>query len=84
MSLATTSLLRRGAALSDTAEQLRVLRDHEGVSHLPQFATVLRQHGHAPLRARSLTTLQVNVGKMCNQACKHCHVDAGPDRQEIM
>ncbi|HVF96001.1 MAG TPA: arsenosugar biosynthesis radical SAM (seleno)protein ArsS, partial [Flavisolibacter sp.] len=27
---------------------------------------------------------QVNVGKMCNQVCKHCHVDAGPDRKEIM
>jgi MoaA/NifB/PqqE/SkfB family radical SAM enzyme len=28
--------------------------------------------------------LQVNVGKLCNQSCKHCHVDAGPDRREIM
>jgi len=28
--------------------------------------------------------LQINVGKMCNQVCKHCHVDAGPDRKEIM
>lgn len=32
------------------------------------------------LHARSLGTLQVNVGKLCNQACKHCHVDAGPHR----
>ncbi len=84
MSLATTSLLRRGAALSDPDEQLRVLRQHDGIAHLPQFAAVLREYGHSPLRARTLTTLQVNVGKMCNQACKHCHVDAGPDRQEIM
>ncbi|MBM2846719.1 MAG: putative Fe-S oxidoreductase, partial [Bacteroidetes bacterium] len=29
-------------------------------------------------------TLQVNVGKLCNQACKHCHVDAGPKRTEMM
>ncbi|MEJ7661381.1 MAG: hypothetical protein WKG07_18175 [Hymenobacter sp.] len=28
--------------------------------------------------------LQINVGKMCNQVCRHCHVDAGPDRKEIM
>jgi radical SAM/Cys-rich protein len=28
--------------------------------------------------------LQINLGKMCNQTCKHCHVDAGPDRKEIM
>ena len=37
------------------------------------------------LRAADLVeTLQVNVGKLCNQACKHCHVDAGPTRTEIM
>ncbi len=36
------------------------------------------------LRAGALETLQVNVGKLCNQACKHCHVDAGPKRKEIM
>lgn len=31
-----------------------------------------------------MATLQINVGKMCNQTCKHCHVDAGPTRKEIM
>src|SRR4051812_9975974 len=36
------------------------------------------------LRAGSVETLQVNVGKLCNQACKHCHVDASPTRTEIM
>ncbi len=36
------------------------------------------------LRARGVETLQVNVGKVCNQACKHCHVDAGPARTESM
>lgn len=36
------------------------------------------------LNATSVDTLQVNVGKLCNQACKHCHVDAGPGRSEIM
>jgi radical SAM/Cys-rich protein len=38
----------------------------------------------APLRATSLDVLQINVGKRCNQACKHCHVDAGPARTEVM
>jgi radical SAM/Cys-rich protein len=33
-----------------------------------------------PLKAREVTTLQVNLGKFCNQVCKHCHVDAGPHR----
>jgi radical SAM/Cys-rich protein len=36
------------------------------------------------LRAATVETLQVNVGKLCNQACKHCHVDASPKRTEIM
>jgi radical SAM/Cys-rich protein len=36
------------------------------------------------LRAASVETLQVNVGKLCNQACKHCHVDASPVRTEVM
>lgn len=40
--------------------------------------------GGAPLSAVRIDTLQVNVGKLCNQACKHCHVDASPTRTEIM
>lgn len=40
--------------------------------------------GGAPLFAETIDTLQVNVGKVCNQACKHCHVDASPKRTEIM
>jgi radical SAM/Cys-rich protein len=45
-----------------------------------RFAQVLRRHDQFPLRARSLTTLQVNVGRLCNQRCHHCHVEAGPER----
>jgi radical SAM/Cys-rich protein len=40
--------------------------------------------GIGELRAVSVATLQVNVGKKCNQACRHCHVDAGPLRTETM
>jgi radical SAM/Cys-rich protein len=47
------------------------------------FEAKLAQHG-IELRAARVETLQVNVGKLCNQACKHCHVDAGPGRTEIM
>ena len=32
----------------------------------------------------NISTLQINLGKMCNQACHHCHVEAGPKRTEIM
>ena len=37
-----------------------------------------------PLQRTGLTTLQVNLGYRCNQACSHCHVDAGPHRREMM
>jgi radical SAM/Cys-rich protein len=48
------------------------------------FAHCLRTHGVGPLRRAPLSELQVNVGRLCNQACRHCHVDAGPKRTEIM
>ena len=48
-----------------------------------RFATRLQAAG-TPLRAARPTTLQVNVGKKCNQACRHCHVDASPQRTESM
>ncbi len=47
------------------------------------FDDQLAAHGLA-LRADGVQTLQVNVGKLCNQACKHCHVDASPTRTEVM
>ena len=47
------------------------------------FGQKLAEHGLS-LRAAGVETLQVNVGKLCNQACKHCHVDASPRRTEIM
>lgn len=47
------------------------------------FGRKLAEHD-LELRARAVETLQVNVGKLCNQACKHCHVDASPTHTEIM
>jgi radical SAM/Cys-rich protein len=49
-----------------------------------QFADHLAARGLPVLRRASLAALQVNVGKRCNQACHHCHVDAGPRRTERM
>jgi radical SAM/Cys-rich protein len=46
---------------------------------VPAFASMA-----GPLARRSLTTLQLNLGKLCNQACLHCHVEAGPKRTEQM
>jgi radical SAM/Cys-rich protein len=51
---------------------------------VPCFDDVLARHGREPLEARAIEVLQVNVGKLCNQTCAHCHVDAGPDRREVM
>ncbi len=50
---------------------------------MKSFAALLADHG-LDLRRGSLQTLQVNVGRRCNQACHHCHVDAGPWRTEMM
>ena len=83
------TLARRGHALADPAAQLRVLsgRPGRGESAEPQppaapdFDAALAGAGLGPLTAASLDTLQVNVGKLCNMTCAHCHVDAGPDRK---
>ena len=49
-----------------------------------EFDAELHRHGLAPLTRGLPRTLQINVGKVCNQACHHCHVDAGPARTESM
>ncbi len=74
------TLLREGSPLADPATQRRILA--EG-SHRP-FELALAESGLWPLRAVGLRVLQLNVGKVCNQTCRHCHVDAGPDRREAM
>ena len=50
----------------------------------PHFGATLARHGIRALIRKSPATIQVNVGKLCNQACHHCHVDAGPRRTERM
>lgn len=50
----------------------------------PGFLEVLRAQGRFPLVRTRLKSLQINVGKFCNMACHHCHVEAGPKRREIM
>jgi MoaA/NifB/PqqE/SkfB family radical SAM enzyme len=53
----------------------------------PEEFTPLEQNKEInlnPLQPTNLEVFQINLGKMCNQVCTHCHVDAGPDRKEIM
>lgn len=49
-----------------------------------EFEDALAGSGLTPFRSTGIDVLQVNVGKLCNQTCAHCHVDAGPDRREVM
>jgi radical SAM/Cys-rich protein len=48
------------------------------------FESALIDAGLEPLRPTGIEVLQMNLGKRCNQTCGHCHVDAGPDRAEVM
>jgi radical SAM/Cys-rich protein len=79
------SLKARNSELSNTDEQLKILNGpifKEG--KCPTFREKLMEAGHFPLKPSGIEILQLNIGYMCNQTCKHCHVDAGPDRKEIM
>jgi radical SAM/Cys-rich protein len=75
------SLRARGNPLSQASEQLRILGRANGI---PSFEEKMHAVGLDPLFATGITVFQINVGKLCNQTCHHCHVDAGPDRKEIM
>ncbi|MEX0642785.1 MAG: arsenosugar biosynthesis radical SAM (seleno)protein ArsS [Pirellulales bacterium] len=75
------TLLRRSSSLANPAEQLKILNSDR---NQPSFGQVLRNFGLSPLSATGIEVLQVNLGKLCNQTCRHCHVDAGPDRREVM
>jgi radical SAM/Cys-rich protein len=75
------TLLGRSNPLASSTEQLRILGQPASA---PPFGFRLDQAGLFPLHATGISVLQVNVGKLCNQTCHHCHVDAGPDRIESM
>lgn len=47
------------------------------------FAVALARHGRTLVRGE-ISTLQVNTGYLCNLRCRHCHLEAGPSRKEIM
>ncbi|MBT8378294.1 MAG: arsenosugar biosynthesis radical SAM protein ArsS [Ignavibacteria bacterium] len=70
-----------GESLANANEQLKIINNE---SNLPHFDEKYELVGEGELHASNIEIMQVNVGKMCNQVCKHCHVDAGPDRKEIM
>ena len=75
------TLLSRRNALASTDRQLAVLAE---TTACRPFEERLTRAGLAPLVATGISVFQLNVGKLCNQTCRHCHVDAGPDREERM
>jgi len=74
------SLLATRHPLAATDEQQQALAR----AGAPPFDDVLARNGLPLLTTARVEVLQVNVGKLCNQTCAHCHVDAGPDRREAM
>ncbi|NJR49924.1 MAG: radical SAM/Cys-rich domain protein [Leptolyngbyaceae cyanobacterium CSU_1_3] len=83
----TTSLLRRRSALASAPYQRQVLADVDlsQASLGGDFSQALQATGWQPLTPAPLEIFQINLGKLCNMTCRHCHVDAGPDRtQETM
>ncbi len=76
----TGSLNARGDNLASPATQIEILEE----TTPRRFSDVMATADLDPLTATGIEIFQINVGKLCNQTCKHCHVDAGPDRTEVM
>ena len=55
----------------------------ESLAVVEPFSAVISKSGLELNRAQT-NTLQINVGLLCNQTCRHCHLEAGPSRQEVM
>jgi radical SAM/Cys-rich protein len=79
------SLQKRQDKLADPKNQLDYLSN--GIfknGDLPYFKDKIKSSGFEVFKPKPLEIFQINLGYMCNQVCTHCHVDAGPDRKEIM
>lgn len=78
----TTSLQRRRSPLAIPQHQLEALATID-LSQAPgqgNFTKTLDAHGWHNFQPAKLEIFQINIGKLCNMTCRHCHVDAGPDR----
>nr|MBS0036619.1 arsenosugar biosynthesis radical SAM protein ArsS [Saprospiraceae bacterium] len=83
----TKSLRARKSELSDTFFQLKVLQQTDkkpNEKKFPAFQHTLHQAGFDELKPETSDLFQLNIGKLCNQTCAHCHVDAGPDKKDEM
>jgi len=83
----TTTLRSRRSPLASPGYQIRTLDavDLESTLFAGDFEAAMAGCTADGLRATSIDIFQINLGKLCNMTCRHCHVDAGPDRwQEVM
>lgn len=79
------TLFKQNHRLSTADAQFEVLNaPTSGGIVQEKFIDKVKNIGLYPMKPTTLDIFQINMGKMCNQVCKHCHVDAGPDRKEIM
>jgi radical SAM/Cys-rich protein len=81
------SLRARGAPLASETRQVELVAglDLSSTGHAGDFSRALSAAGWTCLAPAAVEILQVNLGKLCNMTCRHCHVDAGPDRvSEVM
>jgi radical SAM/Cys-rich protein len=82
----TTSLQQRQSPLASPDYEIAQLNAID-LSHMPHhgsFGAALAHHGWESFAPATLEIFQINIGKLCNMTCRHCHVDAGPDRKENM
>jgi radical SAM/Cys-rich protein len=78
----TSTLSSRRAPLANPIEQLTLLE--ASTAGRASFDETLRSAGWPSLTPAVLEIFQINLGKLCNMTCRHCHVDAGPDRSDAM
>jgi len=81
---ATRSLHARGLPLASPSLQIAAVEavDLSATPHGGDFVRALAANGWDALRPGPVEIFQINLGKLCNMTCRHCHVDAGPDRTE--
>jgi radical SAM/Cys-rich protein len=78
----TTTLQRRQSPLATPAYQQQVLNDLDldALPHSGDFRQAIAHSGWPTFQPGELEIFQINIGKLCNMTCRHCHVDSGPDR----
>lgn len=79
------SLKGQNKEIANAEKQLAILSNGNFLSGtFPTFTEKIKAAGHQTIRPKKLEIFQINLGYQCNQTCEHCHIDAGPDRKEMM